>query len=127
MSSISSGVAAGLVHAGFAVILWNYWFDNLWEMTATKPLNGLYIGFGMFVLGFVPAMFYVRRKVVSPAIIVAVLLVLSVFGSWSAGPVLAPSSNPTPFGLYILFWVGIVVIVVISGQWEFRRKQRATG
>jgi hypothetical protein len=81
----------------------------------------------MFMLGFVPAMFYAGRKVVSPAIITAILLVLSGFGSWLAGPVFAPSSNPTPFGLYILFWVGIVVLVGVSGRWEARRQHRTIG
>lgn len=125
-TSIFSGVVVGLVHAGIAVFLWNYWFDNLGEMLAIKPLNGLYIGFGMFFLGFVPAMFYAGQKVVSPAIIVAVLLILSGFGSWLVDSVRAPSSAPTPFGLYILFWVGIVVLVGITGRLELRRKQRAT-
>ena len=115
-TSIISGVVVGLVHAGIAAFLWNYWFDNLGEMLAIKPLNGLYIGFGMFILGFVPAMFYAGQKVVSPAIIVAVLLALSGVGSWLAGSVQAPSSTPTPFGLYILFWVGIVVLVGITGR-----------
>lgn len=125
--SIISGVAVGFVHAAIAVSLWNQWFDSLGEMLAIKPLNGLYVALGMFFLGFIPAMFYAGRKVVSPAIIVAVLLVLSVLGSWMAGPVQAPRSGPTPFGLYILFWVGIVVLVGISGKVEARRKQRATG
>lgn len=127
MSSIVSGVAVGLVHAAVAVVLWNHWFDSLWEMLAIKPLNGLYIGLGMFLLGFVPAVFYAGWKVVSPAIIVASFLVLSGFGSWLAGPVLGPSSNPTPFGLYVLFWGGIVLLAGITGRWEFRRKQRGTG
>lgn len=126
-TSIISGVAIGFVHAAIAVLLWNQWFDSLGEMLAVKPLNGLYIALGMFFLGFIPAMFYAGRKVVSPAIIVAVLLVLSVLGSWMAGPVQAPRSGPTPFGLYILLWVGIVVLVGIAGTLEARRNQRTTG
>lgn len=124
---MATGVLVGLAHAGISVFLWNHWFDNLGEMFAIKPLNGLYLGFGMFLLGFVPALFYAGRKIISPAIIVAGLLVLSVVGSWVAGPVLAPRSVPTPFGLYILFWVGIVALGGISGGLESRRKQRAPG
>lgn len=126
-TTILSGVVVGLVHAGIAAILWNQWFDNLGELLAIKPLEGLYVGLGMFLLGFVPAVFYAGRKILSPAIIVAVLLVLSVVGSWVAGPVRAPSVSPAPFGLYILFWVGIVVLVGLSGRLELRRKQRAVG
>lgn len=79
-SSIGSGVAVGLVHAGIAGFLWYYWFDNLGEMLASKPLNAVYIGLGMLFLGFVPAGFYTGQKVVFPAIIVTVLLVLAGFG-----------------------------------------------
>lgn len=126
-TSLLSGVVAGLVHAGLAVVLWNYWFDNLGEMLVVKPLNGIYIGLGMFVLGFVPAVFYAGQKVISPALIVAGLLVLSGVGSWIAGSVRAPGAAPTPFSLYILFWVGTVVLISITGSVELRRKHRATG
>jgi predicted membrane-bound spermidine synthase len=110
-----------------AVFLWNNWFDNLWEMLMTKPLNGAYIVLGMFLLGFVPVLFYVGETVVSPAIIVAVFLLLSGLGSWLAGPVRAPSAVPTPFALYILLWVGVVALASLLGGLEYRRKQRVTG
>lgn len=126
-SSISSGVVVGLVHSGIAVLLWNHWFDNLGEMLAVKPLNAIYISLGMFLLGFVPAVFYVGQEVISPAIIVGGLLVLSGVGSWVAGSVVAPRSAPTPFGLYVLSWVGIVALGVIAGRLESRRNRRATG
>lgn len=126
-TSLISGVVAGLVHTGLAVFLWNYWFDNFGEMLAVKPLNGLYIGLGIFLLGFVPAVFYAGQKVVSPAIIVAVFLVLSGVGSWVADSVQAPSAVPTPFALYILFWVGTVVLIGITGRAELRWKRGATG
>ena len=125
--SLLGGAVAGLVHAGLAVVLWNYWFDDLGAMLAVKPLNGLYVGLGMFLLGFVPAVFYAGQKVVSPAIIVAVLLVLSGIGSWVTTSVRAPSAVPTPFGLYILFWVGTVVLISITGSVESRRKHRTIG
>lgn len=126
-TSIISGLVGGLVHAGVAVSLWNYWFDNLWDMLVIKPFNGAYIILGMFLLGFVPVLFYVGEKVIAPAIVVAVFLLLSGFGSWLAGPVRAPSSVPTPFALYILFWVGVVALSGLTGRLEYRRKQRATG
>lgn len=126
-TSIIGGLVGGLVHASLAVFLWNRWFDNLWEMLMTKPLNGAYIVFGMFLLGFVPVLFYVGEKVISPAIIVAVFLLFSGLGSWLAGAVRAPSAVPTPFALYILFWVGIVALAGVIGGFEYRRKQRTTG
>lgn len=121
-TSIVGGVVVGLVHAGIAVVLWNRWFDSLGEMLATKPLNAVYIGLGMFLLGFVPAVFYAGRRVVSPAIIVAGLLVLSSVWSWSTGSVRAPGAVPSPFGLYILFWVGIVALGGLAGRLELRHR-----
>ena len=123
-TSIIGGLIGGLVHAGLAIFLWNNWFDNLWEMLMTKPLNGAYIVLGMFLLGFVPVLFYVGEKVISPAIIVAVCLLLSGFGSWLAGPVRSPSAVPTLFGLYILFWVGVVALASLIGGLESHRKHR---
>ena len=78
----------------------------------------------MFLLGFVPVLFYVGEKLISPAIIVAVLFLLSGVGSWRAGPVRAPSAVPTAFALYILFWVGIVVFAGLKGGLEYRRRRR---
>lgn len=124
-TSIIGGLVGGLVHAGVAVLLWNRWFDNLWELLMTKPLNGAYILLGMFLLGFVPVLFYVGEKVRSPAITVAVFLLLSGLGSWLAGPVRPPSAVPTPFALYILLWVGVVALSGFTGRLEHRRKQRA--
>lgn len=96
-------------------------------MLLIKPLNGIYILLGMFVLGFVPAMFYVGQKYISPAVVVAVLLLLSGFGSWQAGPVRAPVGGPTPFGLYILLWVGIVALAGLTGGFERKRRKRDSG
>lgn len=124
---ILSGVVGGIVHAGVAAVLWNHWFDELGEMLRIKPLNGAYVILGMFLLGFVPVLFYVGKRVISPVIVVVVCLLLSAVGSWLAGPVRAPTAVPTPFGLYILFWVGIVALAGLTGGLEYRRSQQVTG
>ena len=123
-TSIIGGSVGGLVHAGVAVVLWNRWFDNLWELLLTKPLNGAYIILGMFLLGFVPVLFYVGEKLIAPGIVVGVFLLLSGVGSWLMGPVRAPSAVPTPFALYILFWVGVVALASLTGGLEYRRKRQ---
>ncbi|MEF8977731.1 MAG: hypothetical protein V5A39_02510 [Haloarculaceae archaeon] len=125
-TSIVGGLVGGLVHASIAVVLWNYWFDSIWAMLTTKPLNGVYLLLGMFLLGFVPVVFYVSEKVVSPVIVVVGFLLLSGVGSWLATPVRAPSAAPTPFALYILLWAGIVALAGLTGGFEYRRKHRAT-
>lgn len=126
-TSIIGGVIGGLVHAAVAVFLWNHWFDDLWEMLGTKPLDGTYILLGMFLLGFVPVVFYLGENVVSPAIVVAVSLILAGFGSWLASPVRAPATVVTPFALYILLWVAVVALAGVAGRAESRRRRQATG
>ena len=126
-TSVLGGLVGGVVHAGVAVFLWNHWFDNLWGMLMTKPLNGSYILLGMFLVGFVPALFYVGETVVSPALVVVVSLLLSGVASWLTGPVSAPSAAPTPFALYVLFWVAVVALAGLTGGFEYRRQRRPTG
>jgi hypothetical protein len=125
-TSVIGGFVGGLAHTVLAVLLWNNWFDDLWGVLMTKPLNGAYIVLGMFLLGFIPVLFYVSEKIISPAIIIAVFLLLSTLGSWLVGPVRPPSAVPTLFGLYILFWVGVVALAGVIGGFEYRRKQRTT-
>lgn len=126
--SLFGGLVVGLIHAGVAVLLWDYFgFDNLWELLVIKPLIGMYILLGMFVLGFVPALFYVGQRFISPAFVVGGLLLLSVSGSWLAGTVRAPAGTPTPFGFYILFWIGVVALAGLMGGFEHTWKQPATG
>ena len=124
--SIVGGLTGGVAHTALAVLLWNNWFDDLWGMLVTKPLNGAYILLGMFLLGFIPALFYVGEKVISPAIIITVFLLISTLSSWLAGPIRPPSAVPTLFGLYILFWIGIAALAGVIGGFEYRRKQRTT-
>jgi len=126
-TSLIGGVVGGLIHGGVAVVLWNAWFENLSEMYMLKPQNAVYYLFGMFLLGFVPVVFLVGQKVRSPAIVVGALLLLSGLASWLAGPVTAPSANPTAFGLYVLLWPGIVALASLTGVWEYRRSHRASG
>lgn len=126
--SVLGGVVGGFIHTAVAVFLWNYFgFDSLLEMLSIKPLNGLYVMLGMFVLGFVPAMFYVGQRFISPTIVVAGFLLLSGIGSWVAGPVRAPLGGPTPFALYILLWVGVVALAGVIGGIEYKRKHRTIG
>jgi hypothetical protein len=125
--AVLAGVVAGLVHAGVAIVLWNRWFDDLAGMLAAKPLNGVYLLVGMFLLGFVPALLYVGGDVLSPAAVVAAFLVPSAVGSWLLGPVRSPSAAPTPFSLYVLLWVAVVALAGVAGGVERRRRQPDAG
>ncbi len=122
--ALLAGSVGGLGHAGLAMVLWaSFGHDDLGELLAVKPHLGLYILLGMVLLGFVPAVFYVGRRAVSPAVVVGAMLLLTVVGSWFAGPVRAPAGAPTPFGLYILLWVGIVALAAVAGRIEATRRR----
>lgn len=125
-TSIAGGLVGGIVHTAVAASLWNAWFDDLRELLATKPLDGAYLLLGMFLLGFVPVLFYVGGRARSPLLVVAGCPFLAGAGSWATGPVLAPSAAPTPFALYVLLWVGIVAIATGTGGLELRRNRRTT-
>lgn len=117
--SIIGGLVGGLVHTALAVVLWNYFgLDSLRELFLTKPVYGMYIFLGMFALGFIPALFYFGKKFISPALVVTLLLLVTGVGSWQAGPVQAPVGGPTPFGIYILFWVLIVALAGLISRVE---------
>lgn len=115
----------GLFHAGVAVFLRDYFgFDDLRGLLLIKPLIGMDILLGMSVLGFVPALFYVGQKFISLALVIGGLLLLSASGSWLAGPVRA---TPSPFGFYVVFWIGVVALAGSVGRSEYRWKQPTTG
>jgi hypothetical protein len=80
----------------------------------------------MFLLGFVPVMLYIDKKVISPAIIIGGLLTLSGISSWLIGPPRGAFGGPTPFYIYIILWVGIIVFAVVMGRHEYRQVQQPT-
>lgn len=128
MPAIAGVVGAGIAHAVLAALLWDYvGHDSLVELWAVKPLNGLYIGLGLFLLGAVPAALYVEREVVSPGVIVVGLLVASTAATVVSGPARAPAGGPTPFGLYVLAWIGVLALAGLSARVEARRGRRLSG
>jgi len=125
-TSIVGGLIGGLVHAGLSIFLWNYLYESVWEILRVDPFQGVYTILGMFLLGFVPVVIYIDKKVISPAIIIGGLLTFSGISSWLIGPPRAPFGGPTPFGVYILLWVGIIVFAVAMGRHEYRQVQQPT-
>ena len=120
------GLVAGLLHAGVAVFLWDFFlYDDLWELLLVKPPSGAYILIGMFVLGFVPVLSSIRQKSISPVLLVSVLLIVSVYSEWQ-GHFTSPFGGPGPFGVYILSWVGVVLLADLAGNVERKLKQRET-
>lgn len=124
--AIAGGLVGGLVHAGVAVSLWDHLYESVWEILRGDPFQGVYTLLGMFLLGFVPMLFLIGKRVISPAIIIGVLLVLSGVSSWVIGPPRAPFGGPTPFAVYIVLWVAIVVFAVVMGRHEHRSEHQST-
>lgn len=125
-TALLAGSVGGLLHAAVAALLWTHFgFDDLLELLTIKPLLGTYVLLGMFLLGFVPVRFYVDQRVVSAGFVVGGLLILSALGSWLGGPVEAPSATPSPFGFYVLGWVGVVALAWLTARVERRRRRGA--
>jgi|SRR6056297_979081 len=119
-------LVAGLLHAGVAIFLWNFFsYDNLWELLLVKPPSGAYILIGMFALGFVPVLYSMTQKSISPVLLVSVLLIVSVYSEWQ-GYFTSPFGGPGPFGVYILSWIGVVLLAGLAGNIELKLKQRET-
>jgi len=108
-SPLTVGVGAGLVHTGAAALLWSYFgFENLFVAFATEPLYASYVILGMFLLGCIPGILYVRYRSVSPLLLVGSLFSLTGVLTWQTIQTSATPVDPTPFGWYILLWIGIV-------------------
>ncbi|WP_254524011.1 hypothetical protein [Natrinema caseinilyticum] len=114
------GLVAGLLHAGVAALLWDYFrYGVLWDVSFT----GVYITAGIFALGFVPVLSSTRQKSISPVLLVSILLLASVYSEWQ-GYFSPRFGGPGPFGWYILLWVGVVLLAGLAGDLEVTLKQR---
>ena len=124
--SITVGGSAGLVHAGIAALLWtDFGFENLLAVFATEPLYVSYVVLGMVLLGSIPGILYVRLHTVSPLLLVGSLLTLSTVLTWQTHRTGATPVDPTPFGWYILLWIGIVAVSGLIGGIETALRHRS--
>lgn len=88
-------------------------------------LLGACLLIGMFALGFIPVAYSTTQKSISPVLLVSVSLIVSVHTEWQAH--LSPAfGGPGFFGMYIIFWVGVVLLAGLAGYFEVKLKQRAT-
>jgi len=126
-TSLLGGMLGGLVHTGGAVLLWDHLHNSVWEILQSNLSFGLYMILGMFLLGFIPVLFYIGETVISPALVVGVFLVPSAILSWLSGPPRAPNASPSPFALYVLLWVVVLALAGFIGKFEYRRKRQTVG
>ena len=113
------GIIAGILHGSIALVLWYIFeFESFPKMLSTEPLFMGYVLLGMFALGFVPGLLYAKWGSISPALLIGGLLLLSSYGTWTiVGDNLTPV-DPTPFGWYVLFWVGSIALITVVGWGE---------
>jgi len=123
-AAITSTVA-GVLHAGVSVFFWNHFYETIGEILSFNLLSGAYLLIGMFALGFVPVACSITQKSISPVILVSVSLIVSVYTEWQVHQ--SPAfGGPGFFGMYIIFWVGVVLLAGLAGYLEVKLKQRAT-
>lgn len=123
-SAITSTVA-GLLHAGVSVFFWNHFYETIGEILSYNLLLGAYLLIGMFSLGFIPVAYSTTQKSISPVLLVSVSLIVSVYTEWQAQR--SPAfGGPGFFGMYIIFWVGVVLLAGLAGDIEVKLKQRTT-
>ncbi|MDZ7849785.1 MAG: hypothetical protein U5K70_02870 [Halodesulfurarchaeum sp.] len=124
-NGIFVGIIAGVLHGSIALGLWySFEFESVPKMLSTEPLFMGYVLLGMFALGFVPGLLYAKLGSVSPALLIGGLLLVSAYGTWMiVGDNLTPV-GPTPFGWYVLFWVGSIALISVVGWGEVTLLQR---
>jgi len=116
---------AGLLHAGVSIFFWNHFYETVGVILSNNLFFGAYILIGMFSLGCVPVAYSILQKSISPVLLVSVLISWSVHTEWQAQ--LGPSfAGPGFFGMYIILWVGVVLLAVLAGYFEVKLRQRAT-
>jgi|AntRauTorcE11898_2_1112593.scaffolds.fasta_scaffold02169_3 hypothetical protein len=118
------GTVTGIFHGIIALYLWNWFgFENFRGMLSAEPLFLLYTLTGMFALGFVPGLLYVKWESISPGLLISGLFCLSAYGTWTTIGDGSTPVDPTPFGWYILLWAGIAVFISGVGWTERKRNQ----
>jgi hypothetical protein len=124
-ASVISGLVGGLAHTGVAALIWQQGGVSLWAFVFEEPYNlaAMYLGLGVFSLGFVPALLYVGREVTSPAKVIVGFLLFSMVGSWLLGRPRPPATGLTMFGLYLFVWVIPVGFAVVAADIEYRQKR----
>ena len=119
-SAVSSTVA-GFLHAGVSIFFWNQFYETVGKILSFNPFLGAYLLIGMFALRFVPVACSITQKSISPVLLVSASLIVSVYSEWQTQ--LSPSfAGPGPFGMYILFWVGMVLFAGLAGYIEVKLK-----
>lgn len=114
----------GILHLSIVVMLW-IWFG----FTARGDLFLVYSGIGAVLLGAIPTLLLVTKRLVTPSFIVAGGLTVSAYGTWSryvAPPVTPTPVDPTPFGWYMIGWVIVVALALVAGgaEYGFRHLKR---
>ncbi|MFQ3293548.1 MAG: hypothetical protein ACI9EZ_000944 [Halobacteriales archaeon] len=118
------GTVAGIFHGIIALYLWNWFgFESFRGMFSAEPLFLLYTLSGMFALGFIPGLLYAKWESISPGLLIGGLLSLSTYGTWATIDDGSTPVDPTPFGWYILLWVGVAILISGAGWAEMRRNQ----
>ena len=120
-SPIRVGIMTGTFHGVLAMSLWYFFdFEGVGRMLATEPFVLVYTLSGMFLLGVIPGLLYAKWKTISPGVLVGGMVCLSSYSTWNLVREGLTPVDPTPYGWYVLLWVGIAVVITVSGLVERR-------
>jgi fluoride ion exporter CrcB/FEX len=122
-----TALLVAFLHAALAALCW-MWFDFSTDVTSAELA---YLVTGALLLGALPTALLTSKRLLSPAVVVAVLFTLSAYSTWSTyvAPATPPAPvDPTPFGWYLLGWpaVGTAALLVGGVEYGFRRYRQPT-
>lgn len=107
----------GILHLSIVGVLW-LWFG----FTTNGGLFLAYTGIGAVLLGAIPSLLLVTKRLVTPSLIVAGALTVSTYRTWSVyvAPTVTPTPvDPTPLGWYLIGWFIVVVVALVVGGAEY--------
>lgn len=107
----------GILHLSVAGMLW-IWFG----FNTRIDLFLVYNGISALLLGAIPTLLLVTKRLVTPTFVIAGGFTISAYGTWSvyvAPPVSPTPVDPTPFGWYMIGWAIVVALALVAGGTEY--------
>lgn len=121
----AAGLLGGLVHAIVAGGLHNYFFGGgLFGLDDPSiTLFSVYVICGALLLGAVPAVLFVHRRLVTPGVTVGTIALVALLSS-SPGPESARAAGPSNFAFYFIWWLAPLAIALVVGGVEHLLRSR---
>lgn len=125
--AVVAGVGGGLAHLALVFSLWGAFGVTPSTADPVAATAAVYLLAGAVLVGALPVVLLVDRRLVAPAVAVAGVLVFSAYRTWRL--VESPAALPRWFDLYVAGWPAVLAVVVVLAVAEcsLRRAERETG